>query len=464
MILVQPLVGQNQETYILDAHVVDKATGQPIPLAHIQIADFNAATITDENGWFRIIAPPGDYNFYFSHLAYIKTREIITLKSDTSCLIFLEKKHIALEEVVVFGEKIANLTPEKYSHVSDYEVFNDKLLLIGHPSKRQKSYLYLAELSGNIIDTITIVESASLDKDFNSTPWLIRNDSASKIIIQGKRISIGEKIDTKKYQDSISRILLKWDKQKYFQNKFVGHKGLKTYYMLDDYDSMYIVSDIKDSILLYLLKHRSRDQLARRQGDILEWFASDGNASMGVNPMGGSNGASSGGTSWGTLGSRYITAANQEPIIYGSGKFGAVFVEIPEIKNITAPIFKFKGILLQLDYYGGSINFYNKRGIMIQKVPISYHIMSQAGGTLRKIFYPLVDEVNKNVYVWTQKLTEVEIYQLNIETGQLIQKINLDKFANIHEIKIHNGYLYFLHNEVKYPYATRLYSMALGRE
>ena len=140
MILVHPVVGQNQETYILDAHIVDKVTGQPIPLAHIQIADFNAATISAENGWFRIIAPSGEYNFYFSHLAYELTHEIITLKSDTSCLIFMDKKHIAMEEVVVFSEKIANLTPEKYSHVSDYEVCNGKLLLIGHPSKRIKSH------------------------------------------------------------------------------------------------------------------------------------------------------------------------------------------------------------------------------------------------------------------------------------------------------------------------------------
>ncbi len=459
--LIYSTNGQESEEYILDAHVVDKESGMPIPLTHVQIADFSFATITDENGWFRIIAPPGSYNFYFSHLSYDLAHQLITIKSDTSIVIQMDKKLVTMEEVVIFADRIVNLTPEKYSHVSDYEVFNDKPLLIGHPSKRLKSYLYLAGLSGNIIDTLAIGESVTLDTDYKKIPWIIRKDSVSQIIIQNKQISLGKTISAKEYSDSISNVLLKWDEQLYFQDKFVGKKGLKTYYRKGFSDSMYIFSDITDSVLLYLLKHRRRDQWARRQGDILEYLASEGNASRGVNPMGGSSGASSRGNSWGTLGSRYITAANQEPLIYGSGKFGAVYVDIPGIKNVTAPIFKFHGMLLLIDYYNRSINFYNKRGIMIHKVLISYHIRGQAGGTLRKIFYPLVDEVNKEVYVWTQKLDQVEIYQLNVETGQLTKRINMDSFKNVQKLRIENGKLYFLYSELHYPYATRLYTMVL---
>ncbi len=139
-------------------------------------------------------------------------------------------------------------------------------------------------------------------------------------------------------------------------------------------------------------------------------------------------------------------------------------IKIPEIRDVYAPIFMFKKMLIQIDYYNRVINFHKKRGLKLHSVPIDFHIDNKAFGKFRNLFHPLVDEQNNRVYVWTQKPNEVEIYQLNIETGQLIQKINLDKFNNIHEIKIHNGYLYFLHNEVKYPYATRLYSMALGKE
>ena len=268
--LINAANGQDAENYILDAHVVDKASGQPIPLTHVQIADFNVATITDENGWFRIVAPPGKYNFYFSHLSYEPTHELIAIFSDTSMFIHMERKMVTMDEVVVFAEKIVNLTPEKYSHVSDYEVINNNILLIGHPSKRLKSYLYLAGLSGNIIDTLTVGKSASLDKDYNSIPWIIKKDSATQIIILDKQISLGKAITTKEYNDSISSVLLKWDKQKYFQNKFIGQNGLKTYYMIGNSDSMYIISDIVDSTLLYLLKHRGRDQYARVMGDIAE--------------------------------------------------------------------------------------------------------------------------------------------------------------------------------------------------
>ena len=112
--------------------------------------------------------------------------------------------------------------------------------------------------------------TASLDKDYNSIPWIIKKDSATQIIILDKQISLGKAITTKEYNDSISSVLLKWDKQKYFQNKFIGQNGLKTYYMIGNSDSMYIISDIVDSTLLYLLKHRGRDQYARVMGDIAE--------------------------------------------------------------------------------------------------------------------------------------------------------------------------------------------------
>ena len=98
---------------------------------------------------------------------------------------------------------------------------------------------------------------------------------------------------------------------------------------------------------------------------------------------------------------------------------------------------------------------------MIHKVPSSFHVKKQYGWALRDIYSPLVDEVNNEVYVWTQKINQVEIYQLDVETGELIKKINLESYKNIQKHQIENGYLYFLYDEQHYPYATRLYSMAL---
>lgn len=148
ILMIQSINGQIAEKFILYGHLVDNVSGKPVPFAHVQIADYNFATITDEYGWFRIIANPGEYHFYFSHISYEPTDKIISISSDTTFLVQMLKKTVLMEEVVVRAEKIVNLTPERYSHVSDYEVINNKLLIIGHPSKRLKSYLYLAGLSG----------------------------------------------------------------------------------------------------------------------------------------------------------------------------------------------------------------------------------------------------------------------------------------------------------------------------
>ncbi|MCK5820766.1 MAG: carboxypeptidase-like regulatory domain-containing protein [Bacteroidales bacterium] len=453
--LIINLQAQSQEhqTYIFDGHVTNTVSGAGVPLTHVIIVGYNIATITNEEGWFRLAMPPGDYTFQMSHLAYDPIEVCLTISSDTSHTFHLQKKVVSMEVVSIFAERIKNLTPETYSHVSDYEVVGDELFLIGHPGKRPQRYLYLAHLNGKIYDTLRIDKSGEVEKDYLGNIWYLNKNEARKVVTLDQKVILKNPISGTTYEDSIDHPILQWNKKTYFQDYFVGEKGFKTYFRVPQIDSIYIISTIRDSMLMYLLSRRKDDNRARHISDA--HFNQVWSAAM-IAHKGGR------GSSWvPKVQSDYMTASFTEPLIYGTGGTGKMNFTIPLIKNITAPIFRLANVLVQIDYYNSSIYFFNEAGMKIHQVPIDFHLIRQAGGVLRQIFFPIIDYLNQRVYVWVQRTDHIEVYQLDVETGQLIKRINLESFQNVHNLKIENGSLFFLYNELHYPYATRLYRLDL---
>ncbi|MBT7094293.1 MAG: hypothetical protein HN936_13690, partial [Bacteroidetes bacterium] len=453
LVFIFQVQSQEHQTYFLTGHVTNTFSGEGVPLTHVIIIGFNITTITNEEGWFRLSMPPGDYTLQMSHLAYEPFEVCLTISSDTTSTFHLQKKVVSMEVVSIFAERIRNLTPETYSHVSDYEVVGDELFLIGHPSKRSQSYLYSAHLNGKIYDTLRIDKSGEVEKDYLGNIWYLDKNDARKVVTLDQKLIVKNPISGSAYEDSIDHPILQWNNKTYFQDYFVGEKGLKTYFRVPQVDSLYIISTIRDSMLMYLLSRRKDDNRARQISDA--YFNQVWGAAMSANKGGRGSYAPV------KPQSDYVTASFTEPLIYGTGGTGKVNFTIPLIKNITAPIFRLANVLVQIDYYNSSIYFFNEAGMKIHQVPIEFHLIRQAGGVLRQIFFPIIDYLNQSVYVWVQRTDHIEVYQLSVETGQLIKRINLESFQNVHNLKIENGSLFFLYNELHYPYATRLYRLDL---
>jgi len=457
--------GQQDDLAFLNGQVVDSETGEGIPLAHVMLIGHDVATITNEEGRFRFQMPLGNYLFQFSHLAFEPCEYQLILRGDTILTYPMKRKIVNMEEVRVFAERIKNLTPELYSHVTDYEVLEDRLILIGHPSKRLQSYLYLANHSGRIIDTLRLDNNGELYKDHLGGIWYCEKEKVWVVNYKRDSLSLNSPLSKARYNDSIVRPILQWDDKTFFQDYFVGERGLKTYFGRPQTDSVWVISSIRDSMLMYLLANRLLDDRARQISDsyfFQIWAAADAGRASGGKAIGASQQTPDGvSSSDKKRQSDYMLATFTEPLIYGTGGTGFVDFTIPLISHITAPIFRLANVLVQIDYYNNSIYFFNKQGFKIHQVSIDFHQIRQAGGILRQIFFPLVDDQHQKVYVWVQRTDHVEVYELDVETGKLAKRINLDGFQNVHNLKIESGSLFFLYNGLYYPFSTRLYRMDL---
>ncbi|MGD8414882.1 MAG: carboxypeptidase-like regulatory domain-containing protein [Candidatus Latescibacterota bacterium] len=89
----------------IEGSVIDSDTGEPIPGAHVLLADGPVGVVTNEDGWYRLTdVAEGDVNLTISHLGY-ESRRISTHIDTDPPLIRLEPRTIAGTAVVVEGSR-----------------------------------------------------------------------------------------------------------------------------------------------------------------------------------------------------------------------------------------------------------------------------------------------------------------------------------------------------------------------
>jgi hypothetical protein len=327
--------------------------------------------------------------------------------------------------------------------VSDYVISGKDIFIVGHPGKRPEWWLYQTDEYGNELNNKLLPKHAVLHKDYMDQVWYLGQDSAWMVRVNNKKIVLEKPSLIKAFTDSISPILLKWKDKLFYQDYFPGQQGLMTYFKVPPSDSVYIISTVRDSLAMHLAATRMIDDYARWIADMYE---KEIEAALKAGSNGGGGGEGGGSVDFSYQGN-YHKPKNLNPI--------------PILKNIIAPVFIFKNLLVQIDFYSGYITFYNDRGFKVNQIPIDFQILKRPMGNLRRIYYPLTDDAHQQVYLWTQLIDRLEIYRLDIYTGQLAEKLDLEKYQNVHNLQIANGSLYFLYNELTYPYATRLFRMDL---
>ena len=437
---------QDPIRYIIDVQVVDRETGRIIPTASMQVSGSNLARITDTLGWFRLYVPAGQYTMQYSHIAYEGFEHQVKISRDTVFQVKLTRKIIRIDEVEIVGGRILNITPDLNMHVSDYLLANQYVIYIGHPSKKPEYRLYLTYESGKQLDNRLIRKHGILQKDYLDRTWYIGTDSAWRIGVDAGRLVIDKPWSLKAYNDSISPIILKWNDRQIYQDYYPEQQGLMTFCNIPPSLEFFTISAVRDSLAMHLAATKMIDDYATWIADMFEAQVESEKRAGREQMIGGGSGPMAG---------VVIRPGNTN---YNKPKN---YSPIPILRNLIAPVFLFKGLLYQLDFYAGYITSYNDRLRRVSKTPVDFHIYQRPMGKLRRMYYPLIDYSHNQVYVWTQLIDRLEIYRLNLETGQLLERLDLDKYQNVHNLQIANGSLYFLYNELTYPFATRLFRMDL---
>lgn len=107
LILALPAFSFGQDCKInIRGRILDEHTGNGLPYANVFVHETKAGAVTDTTGFFELSdICPGSYHISFSHIGCKTIKNSVTVKSDTSILIFLDHHSELLNEVVIHGKK-----------------------------------------------------------------------------------------------------------------------------------------------------------------------------------------------------------------------------------------------------------------------------------------------------------------------------------------------------------------------
>jgi hypothetical protein len=121
----------------INGTITDSQNGRRIAGAHVYFQDCQKGTISNQNGEFDLSDWSESLILIISHISYQDT-SILLKKNQKKLDIKLIRKNQKLKGVSVMGSAIP-LLKDKPWFISDYEISDKGLLLLGYPKKKLKS-------------------------------------------------------------------------------------------------------------------------------------------------------------------------------------------------------------------------------------------------------------------------------------------------------------------------------------
>jgi len=95
----------------IQGRVTDASTGRPLPSATVRIPDLNLSTRADRSGNFRLTGvPPGSYTIQIDNVGFQRSSETVSVGDGAPAAVAVAMTSSALEEVVVSGTRLAQVT------------------------------------------------------------------------------------------------------------------------------------------------------------------------------------------------------------------------------------------------------------------------------------------------------------------------------------------------------------------
>lgn len=405
--------------------VVDAATLQPLANVNISIIGTSAGGTTNEKGEFSLTLLRVPSILYFSYVGYsIGSHEVE--KSDyDSIRILLEPEVQEIGQVTIRAERISKVIKGDTLQIIDYEIDNDRIILLASPYRNQKDQrIYLANLDGDTLNhmkvsgagkqikiaEVIIPQSEYLVRDFTGQVQFLDKKCAHEVNHFFDRLTFG--YDTR-YSDFISRVLP-------IKCALAGKLIFQVATMTENY-TYYFGQGAPDGVAIKLVRDKNGP----------ERYVSDGLRAMAPH-----------------------------------------FLDVS--KNVSVPLFRKGNELFVFDFFSGHIEVFDSNLKAIRKVPIKFQNTIVKEGLIFRNSYSDVD-----VYNFTQTILFDEkagkayaffryrsnnlqfLKEINLETGQINREIEVPDFPNISNIRVFDNVVYFLYDTKTYPFNRLLYRMTI---
>lgn len=101
MIAANSHSGFAQDQYMLDGYIHDAETGQSLPGASVFIESLSRGTVVNENGYYQLMVPRGNYTLIFSFMGYERTTREAVIERAQSINIKLKPLVTTMQTVII---------------------------------------------------------------------------------------------------------------------------------------------------------------------------------------------------------------------------------------------------------------------------------------------------------------------------------------------------------------------------
>ncbi|MBI1837018.1 MAG: hypothetical protein HYR91_07105 [Flavobacteriia bacterium] len=404
-----------QDTLIVKASLLDKRTSDSVSNALVRYV-FGTDTLESKSNYngvvfFKIISNTNNtltilHPLYVTE--YININEKKRINRDTIRMSFylLPMKINEIPVVTIYPKG----TPQKifyseYVSVADFEVLPDgKYILLTYPKKLNKGSDVVLYDGENIISNIPINDKAvELIHDFRGNPHVVCEKNVFGLYVKDKQIAIAT--HEKNYFMKYLAPILDSNYTKYYITDFNKDYPSMNYYAFDQMDSTYSkIITITDDFMMELYRSEYKWVDVRTK-----LWAKQKEQETGIDAQ-----------IW--VGANYFT----QSVYY---------------KKLYAPMFHRNDTLFVFDYYKDLLFRFNKKGDVIDSLPIYHQFHAKETGWKNKL---IQDQVTGQIYALFDESGYASLRRINTNTGELMEKIPL-KFRYVDKIEVHDNAIYYIY-------------------
>ncbi len=392
-------------------YVYDSVTLQPLASVNISVAGSAAGTTTNTSGFFRIRLSSAHNVLIFSYMGY-ETRQVsINSQTPMPVRVRLVPEMKTIGEVTVYNQRFRNILQGDSLLVLDYEVWNDRLLILARSANDSlKQRIYLTNLGGFIFSYRDLHDMGKmirfpdeprprmiyLFKDTYGEVQLLAKNRVWQIYVNKDRIYL---LYPSKYEDCekyLFPIRCRLNDKLFFQNS--DEKYNSTYFLVRDTDTIKRVKLIYDEF-----------------GNI-----------------------------------RYLKQ-----------------------RGVRVPIIAYENQMVLFNFFNNEIEFFNEQGRSVKKVPTLFHTMMYYDALGRKAYDLdaisftqdiVVDGKTDKVYaIWRTPLTgRFTLKELDMATGMVKREISVPNHPFIDKVQVHHNQVWFMFRDRQEQRYKSLYTMYLN--
>ena len=211
--------------------ILDEQTLKPIQDVNIKVFGTTNGTSTDKAGRFTLTFDKIPAELIFTCIGYESATYEITKQSGKTIEFLLRPRSYMLQEVDISSKRYSFLFKDKDYSVLDYELIDDKILLLIFRNQLKQSELVLLDRDGDTLAISTLPELPpnSLYKDFLANVHYFSKMHHSYQCVyseQHSRIEFFPQTDIDSLLSYVEPFIFKMDERLYFQEKIASGFGI----------------------------------------------------------------------------------------------------------------------------------------------------------------------------------------------------------------------------------------------